>query len=108
MERMHYKDFAQARQAHDLRLIDVREVDEFEQVHVKGAELFPLSWIRQGQLPTDDGRRVALICRSGARSAWAAQVLEQSGFVDVINVEGGTLAALELGPDHVDHVEQGA
>ena len=102
MERLSYNDFAQARQAHNLRLIDVREQDEFDQIRVKGAELFPMSLVQQGQLPEDDGRRVALICRSGARSAWVAQVMETNGFVDVINIEGGTLAAIAAGSDHVE------
>lgn len=102
MKRMTYEDFAAIRQAQDLRLIDVREPDEFAQVRVLGAELFPMSKVQAGQLPEDDGRQVALICRSGARSAWVAQVLEAHGFTDVINVEGGTLAAIPLGPDHVE------
>lgn len=101
MERWSYAEFTAARERDNLRLIDVREVDEFAQVHVKGAELFPLSRIRLGELPTDDGRRVALICRSGMRSAAAAQTLEQHGFQETINVEGGTLAAIDAGSDHV-------
>lgn len=102
MDRMTYKQFADARATQNLRLIDVREEDEFADVHVKGAELFPLSRIRAGEVPEDDGRRVALICRSGARSAMAAMILEQHGFEDTINVEGGTLAAVAAGEEHVE------
>lgn len=102
MERMSFDEFVQARQARDLRLIDVREQDEFDEVHVKGAELLPLSRIREGALPEQDGRQLALICRSGGRSAMAAEIFEQQGFVDVINVEGGTLAAVEAGLEHVE------
>ncbi len=102
MERMSYVDFAGRRESDDLRLIDVREANEFAEVHVKGAELFALSQIQRGDLPDNDRRRVALICRSGARSAMAAQILEANGFEDVINVEGGTLAAIAAGPEHVE------
>ena len=97
MERMQYNDFAAKRDADGLRVIDVREQDEWDEVRVRDAELFPLSKLRGGELPEDDGRRVALICRSGGRSAMAAQMLEANGFSDVINVEGGTLAALAAG-----------
>jgi len=102
MDRLTYDEFAEIRDAEDLRLIDVREQFEFDEVHVKGAELFPLSRIRNGEVPDHDGRRVALICRSGGRSAMAAQVFEQRGFKNVINVEGGTIAAVRAGEDHVE------
>jgi rhodanese-related sulfurtransferase len=102
MKRMSYVDFAAQREALGLRLIDVREADEFKAVRVKGAELFPLSRIQYGELPAADERPVALICRSGGRSAMAAMILESNGFAEMINVEGGTLAALQAGEDHVE------
>ena len=102
MKRMSYVDFAAQREALGLRLIDVREADEFGVVRVKGAELFPLSRIQHGALPEDDGRPVALICKAGGRSAMAAMILESNGFAEMINVEGGTLAAIQAGEDHVE------
>jgi adenylyltransferase/sulfurtransferase len=73
-------------------LIDVREPHEWEIVHLPGAKLIP-----QGELPnhlnelsqTDD---ILLYCRSGVRSARAAQFLRQMGFKKVRNVKGGVLA----------------
>jgi rhodanese-related sulfurtransferase len=32
----------------------------------------------------------------------AAMILESNGFAEMINVEGGTLAALQAGEDHVE------
>ena len=93
MKHMPYLDFRDIRDAQNLRLIDVREQDEYDAGHVQGAEHFALSLIRQGRLPVADERDVALICRSGARSAQAAQVLESHGFGEVINVSDGTLGA---------------
>ena len=84
------------------RLIDVREVDEFEQVRVKGAELHALSRIKNGDLPDEDDRAIALICKMGGRSAMAGQILEGAGFREVTNVNGGTLAAVEAGTDCVE------
>ena len=97
MERMQYNDFAATRDDKGLRVIDVREQDEWDEVHVRDAELLPLSKLRAGELPADDGRPLALICRSGGRSAVAAQMLEANGFSNVINVEGGTSAAIAAG-----------
>lgn len=102
MKRMSYTEFAAQREAQGMRLIDVREADEFEVVRVKGAELLPLSQIQRGAKPEDDGRPVALICKAGSRSAMAAMILESNGFKEVVNVEGGTLAALQAGEDHVE------
>jgi rhodanese-related sulfurtransferase len=102
MKRMSFEEFAEKRDSDDLRLIDVREEDEYEEVRVRGAELFPLSRIRRGESPEADDRTVALICRSGGRSAMAAKILEQRGFDEMINVEGGTLAAIEAGEEHVE------
>jgi len=99
MKRMEYDEFARVRDEQGLRVIDVREQDEWDEVHVRDAELFPLSRLQRGELPEDDGRPVALICRSGGRSAMAAQIFEQGGFPETINVEGGTLAAIAAGQD---------
>lgn len=102
MKRLDFKDFAEKRDDSAMRLIDVREDDEFAQVHVKGAELFPLSKIRSGVLPEEDDREAYIICRSGARSAVAAQVFEKAGWSECTNIEGGTLAAVELGDEYVE------
>lgn len=101
MRQMSYKEVAELREERDLRIIDVREVDEYEQVHVDGVELFPLSKLRRGDRPERDDRPVAIICRSGGRSARACELLESEGWDECINVEGGTLAAVEEGDDHV-------
>ncbi len=102
MERMGYAKFVIASEDQDIRLIDVREPFEFSQGHVKGAELFPMSAIQNGELPENDGRTVALICRSGSRSAMVASILESQGFEHTINIEGGTLAAASLYPEHIE------
>ena len=85
-----------------MRLIDVREEDEWNEVHVRGAELFPLSKIRAGQLPETDEREVAVICRSGGRSMMAGQVLEANGWVDVTNISDGTIGAIAAGEDFLE------
>lgn len=75
------------------QLIDVREPDEFANVHATGAVNVPLSEFvtRAGEIDPD--RDIYLICHSGGRSAQAAEYLEQArGWDNVINVAGGTSA----------------
>ena len=76
-------------------LLDVREDDEWtaghapEAVHVRLGDL----GARAGELPHD--REVYVICRSGARSAYAAQTLAAAGFstVNVADVMTGWTGA---------------
>jgi rhodanese-related sulfurtransferase len=105
MKRMDYEDIADKRDEQDLRVIDVREQDEYDEVHVRGVELFPLSKLQKGELPDEDARPVAVICRSGGRSAVACKILEDAGWDECINVEGGTLAAIDAGEEHVERGE---
>ena len=103
MKQKPYKEVAELRDDIDLRLIDVREPDEYQEVHVQGAENFPLSRLRGGERPEGDGRPVAVICKSGGRSRRAATMLEQEGWADgeLINVSDGTIGAIEAGDQHV-------
>lgn len=79
------------------RLIDVREQNEYDEVHAQGAQLLPLSEFeaRFAELPR--GEALVMICRSGARSARAGQYLLDRGYTDVVNLEGGTLAWMDAG-----------
>jgi rhodanese-related sulfurtransferase len=76
-----------------VRLIDVREPNEYEEAHVPGAVLVPLGSVPdrldafQGDGPT------YVICRSGARSMRACEFVAEHG-VDAVNVAGGTMAWL--------------
>ncbi len=80
-------------------LVDVRTPVEFREVHVENARNVPLDQldparIMAGRSATDP---LYLICRSGSRGKQACDKLEQAGFANVINVEGGTLACIEAG-----------
>lgn len=74
--------------ADQLDLLDVREDDEWAAAHVPGAVHIPMHEVpaRAGEL--DPARRLAVICRSGNRSAKVTQWLRGAGF-DAHNVEGG-------------------
>jgi glyoxylase-like metal-dependent hydrolase (beta-lactamase superfamily II)/rhodanese-related sulfurtransferase len=77
----------------NVHLIDVREPQEFNDAlgHAPGAVLIPLGQLPQRfqEIPKD--KPVAVICRSGARSARATLFLRQNGFDRVANVSGGML-----------------
>lgn len=78
------------------RVIDVRELDEFDAGHVPSAIHIPLNSIpeRLGEIPTS--QRLWLICKSGGRSMTAANYLEAQGF-DVVSVAGGTMGWIAAG-----------
>lgn len=80
------------------QLIDVREPDEFANVHATGAVNVPLSEFVARAEEIDPDRDIYLICHSGGRSAQAAEYLEQArGWDNVINVAGGTSAWVQAG-----------
>lgn len=74
-----------------VRLIDVREDDEWAICHLEGAELVPLSrWESEWKrvLSGDPGLRV-VYCHHGIRSAHAVAFLKKAGCQEVENLEGG-------------------
>lgn len=72
-------------------MIDVREQEELEFGMIDGALHVPMHDIpaRLQELDSHRDETVVLICRSGKRSAQVGNFLEQNGFSDVINLEGG-------------------
>lgn len=75
----------------DLPVIDVREPDEYAAGHVPGARNVPLGTVRGRAAELATSGALAVICRSGGRSAQAVEVLAAAG-VDVVDVDGGTAA----------------
>jgi rhodanese-related sulfurtransferase len=77
-------------------LVDVRQPEEYEAVHVPGAKLIPLADVvaRIGEIPMD--QPVYVICQTGARSQRAADFYRNRG-VEAYNVAGGTKAWAESG-----------
>ena len=80
-------------------LLDVREPSEFAEVHAQGATLIPLGQLqsRLSEIAQYRNKPVAVICRSGRRSAQGTEILRSAGFTRVANVEGGTNAWLSAG-----------
>jgi sulfur dioxygenase len=76
-----------------VQIVDVRAPEEFTDAlgHIRGATLLPLSSLAAGAAQLDRARPIVTVCRSGARSAQAAVLLQKAGFSDVANLAGGML-----------------
>ena|ERR1700753_530458 len=84
--------------AEDFQLIDVREDFEYEMSNLGGV-LIPLSGILIESEKIEKDKQVVVMCRSGKRSAAAIMQLEQHGFTNLYNLQGGILAwANEIDP----------
>jgi len=72
-------------------LLDVRHPEEWEAGHAPDAFFLPIDQLgdRYTELPTD--RAIVVICRSGARSAKAAEALVGAGY-EAVNLAGGMKA----------------
>ncbi len=76
-------------------ILDVRTEEEFESGYIAGAKNLD---IRGGAdfissiEELDKTKAYFVYCRSGARSGQACQLMEQMGFEQVYNLEGGVLA----------------
>ena len=91
MKEITFNDFYQLYQNSSLSVLDVREVDEFESLHLEGARNLPLSQLADTYEQLDKDQIYYVICKSGMRSARACQFLAEQGY-DVINVQGGMMA----------------
>src|SRR6202012_3163274 len=82
----------------DFQLIDVREDFEYETSNIGGL-LIPLGGILIEADKISRDKPVVVMCRSGKRSAAAIMQLEQKGYTNLSNLQGGILAwAEEIDP----------
>lgn len=75
----------------DVQLIDVREVEEYKNGHIKSARLIPLGQLDVRLNEIDRDKETILVCRSGARSGRACDLLADHGYKKVKNMIGGML-----------------
>lgn len=76
-----------------LCLIDVRELDEWQEVHIPGALHVPKNDIslRIESYVDDKTLPIYLHCRGGVRSLYAAQCLLDLGYQEVYSIDGGIM-----------------
>ena len=81
-----------------LRIIDVREPNEYQINRISGSELIPLGDVPKRYSELDPDEELVVHCKMGGRSAKAADFLRSVGFRKVLNLKGGIL-------DWVDKVD---
>jgi adenylyltransferase/sulfurtransferase len=74
-----------------LRIIDVREPNEWQINRIPGAQLIPLGEIPRRYAELDPEEEFVMQCKIGGRSAKAADFLRSVGFKRVLNLRGGIL-----------------
>ncbi len=107
-------------------IIDVREPEEYNAMHIEGSRLVPrgiiegaCEWGSRNTIPelaASRDKKVILVCLGGERSAMAADVMMDMGYTDVHNLKTGLrgwndsdypLVDSEgnaVDPDHADEV----
>lgn len=96
MQQLQANDGVDARQAQAMNqqgalLLDVRQPEEYSAVHAPNAKLIPLGDLpsRLPEIADYKDKPIAVICRSGRRSAKAVEMLREAGYSNVSNVAGG-------------------
>ncbi len=74
-----------------LRIVDVREPNEFQINRIPGSQLIPLGEIPRRHAELDSDEEIVVMCKMGGRSAKAADYLRSVGFKRVLNLKGGIL-----------------
>lgn len=88
------EEVVQAGAAH--QLIDVRTPQEFASGHIAGAINIPVEEIGQRLGEVSKETPVVVYCRSGNRSAQAAQILASAGYTGIYDL-GGVIAWQQAG-----------
>lgn len=77
----------------DPQIIDVRTVKEFKEGHIRNSQNICVSDdnFEERASALDKNKPVYVYCRSGKRSAKAAEILKEMGFKEVYDLDGGYL-----------------
>ena len=88
------------RDADEAVIVDVREENEWQEDHIPGAILMPLSTFDPSQIPDPKGKHLVFHCRSGRRCGLAAEIAVAAGYKGVIKrMQGGFIAWSAAGFD---------
>ena len=78
-----------------LKIVDVREPNEYQINRIEGSQLIPLGDVPQRYRELDKNDEIVVQCKMGGRSAKAADFLRSVGFTKVLNLKGGILDWIE-------------
>jgi rhodanese-related sulfurtransferase len=96
-------ELAEKQLAKGAQLLDVRSKEEWDEGHLKGATLVTVTedgFIDKAKVALDTKKGVVVYCRSGGRSAKAAEQLRAAGFT-VYDLAGGITAWKAAGKEVV-------
>jgi adenylyltransferase/sulfurtransferase len=82
-----------------IKVIDVREQDEYDIARVEGVPLLPMSQIRERFTELDPNQQYYIHCKAGVRSLSVLRFLRQQGFKYLKSVKGG----ISAWSDEIDH-----
>jgi rhodanese-related sulfurtransferase len=91
--------------------VDVREAEEWQHGHIEGSVPAPRGLLEFFADPTsprhkkelDPGRRVIMVCASGARASLAGMTMKSIGYQDVAVLAGGLKGWTEAGLPTCEH-----
>ena len=84
----------------EIILIDVREDKELEVCKINQAIHIPMGTVPKRLNDIDSNKPVVVMCKSGGRSAQVCQYLNENGYSNIYNLNGGiTNWALEIDSD---------
>ena len=81
----------------DIILLDVRTLEEYEEVHLENALLLPVQEISAQSLANiglgenAKDKEIIIYCRSGARSKTAYDIMKSLGYTNIKSVSGGMI-----------------
>ena len=76
-------------EAQGIKIVDVREADEYAQGHIPGAVNVPLNNLgRITKAAPDKTDTLYVYCRSGVRSSHACKRLKSMGYSNAVNIGG--------------------
>jgi rhodanese-related sulfurtransferase len=73
-------------------ILDVRQPEEFNRGHIRGAVLMPLGTLSSSYTTLPKTGKLVVYCHSGRRSAQAVQFLLQHGYGNAVSLSGGYTA----------------
>jgi adenylyltransferase/sulfurtransferase len=74
-----------------IKIVDVREPNEYQINRIPGSQLIPLGDIPKRYEELNRNDEIVVQCKSGVRSGKAADFLRSVGFTRVLNLKGGIL-----------------
>lgn len=81
----------------DYIILDVRTQQEYDSGYLKNSLLIPVDELEERINEVPKGKPIIVYCRSGNRSARAADILINNGFSPVYDMQGGILEWIEKG-----------